>query len=168
VANRVQVLVATIFAAWLIASVIVYLPGVGKAIRRRDQFLLIPNWQFFAPTPARHDVHILYQDKYGDDTLTRWTEVVLPGQRSSFNLVWNPDKRARKALFDIEQQLIEHINAGDRGLEVSVPYLTLLNYISRLPRTTSPPFTRFTLMRARSYIPADDGQFLHVSRFHRL
>ena len=163
-----HILVATIFAVWLLASAIVYLPRVGKAIRRRDQLLLIPNWQFFAPIPARHDVHFLYQDKYGDDTLTRWTEIVLPGQRRWFNMVWNPDKREHKALFDIEQQLIEHLSAEDRGLEVSIPYLTLLNYISRLPRTTAPHFTRFLMMRARGYIPADEGQILHVSRFHRL
>jgi hypothetical protein len=163
-----HIAIATIFAVWLLTSVLVYLPRAEKAIRRHDQLLLIPNWQFFAPIPARHDCHFLFQDKYGDGTLSQWTEVRINGRRRWFNLAWNPDKRLRKALFDIEQQMIEHLAADDKGIEVSVPYLMLLNYISRLPRTTPPHFTRFLMMRARANVPAGERQIVYISGFHRL
>lgn len=163
-----QIAIATVFAVWLLASVLVYLPRADKVIRRHDQLLLIPNWQFFAPIPARHDCHFLYQDKYGDETLSGWTEVTINGRRRWFNLAWNPDKRLRKALFDVEQQIIGHLAADDKAIEVSVPYLTLLNYISRLPRTTPPRFTRFLMMRAVAGVTSEDRRIVYVSGFHRL
>ncbi|MGB9308593.1 MAG: hypothetical protein WCB92_34365 [Mycobacterium sp.] len=164
-----QIAIATVFVVWLLASVLVYLPHADRVIRRHDHLLLIPNWQFFAPIPARHDCHFLYQDKYADGTLSQWTEVRIDGRRRWFNLAWNPDKRLRKALFDIEQQMIEHLAADDKGIEVSVPYLTLLNYVSRLQRTTPPRFTRFLMMRARTHVPTEDRQqIVYISGFHRL
>jgi hypothetical protein len=44
------------------------------------------------------------------------------------------------------QELTRHINARDRALELSVPYMTLLMYVSSLARDPAPRAVQFALM----------------------
>jgi hypothetical protein len=60
------------------------------------------------------------------------------------------------------------VTAGDPVLELSMPYLSLLNHISWIPRSTSPAFTKFLLMCSRGNVRGDEPEVVYVSRFHQL
>jgi hypothetical protein len=161
-------LVIGFFGIWALLCVLVYIPKLKKVIRQRDWFKLIPEWRFFAPKPAQGDFHLLYQDTFSDGSCTTWTEVRPTIERSGWNIVWNPGKRERKALFDVVNVLNARISISDKALEGSLPYLTLLNHISSLPRSLSPAFTRFLLMRSYGASPEKEPDILFISGVHEL
>jgi hypothetical protein len=157
-----------LFACWLVLCLVVYVPSVSTTIRRLDQMALIPEWRFFAPNPGRHDFHLLYRDKFADGTLTAWTEVAPITRRRATSLLLNPDRRRNKALFDCTQEFAKHVEARDRALELSIPYLTLLNYVSCLPRSPSPNWTQFLLMWSAGDASDKDPEVLFISGLHEL
>ncbi|HTK08337.1 MAG TPA: hypothetical protein VL485_14300 [Ktedonobacteraceae bacterium] len=161
-------LVSGFFGIWALLCVLVYIPKLKTIIRQWDWFRLIPEWRFFAPRPAEGDFHLLYQDMFHDGSRTHWTEVRPTIERSWWNIVWNPGKRERKALFDVVNVLNARIALSDKALEGSLPYLTLLNHISFLPRSLSPAFTRFLLMKSHGASPEKKPDILFISGVHEL
>jgi hypothetical protein len=134
-------------------------------IRKWDFLALIPQWNFFAPRPAQHDFLLLYRDQLEDGNLTDWTQVASITQRSGLSIIWNPAKRENKALFDVVTDLAAQISVSISMLELSVPYLTLLNYISSMPRFGPAVFTQFLLMRCGH---AQEPEALYISKLHSL
>jgi hypothetical protein len=166
--NPASVGVVAIFAAWLLCSILVYIPRLRRPIRNYDIFGLVPEWRFFAPNPGRTDFHLLYRDKYRDGTLSNWTEVAAIGNRRVWNMLYNPMRRRNKALFDCMQEFSRHVNERDPVLELSIPYLTLLNYVSCLFRNPLPEQVQFLLMYSAGEQADKDPEPLYVSGFHRL
>jgi len=164
-----ELLIIGLFGVWFLLSVFVYPPKLNKIIRKLDWFSLIPEWRFFAPNPGQHDYHLLYRDKFQDGSLTQWTEIMLTTQRRWWNMVWNPGKRGNKAFLDTVIEFAQSaISGSDRALELSIPYLTLLNYVSSVPRSTLPEFTQFLLMYSFGGSFEDDPDLFYLSRFHSL
>ncbi|GHO97534.1 hypothetical protein KSF_075820 [Reticulibacter mediterranei] len=161
-------LVSGFFGIWALLCVLVYIPRFKKAIRQRDWFKLVPEWRFFAPRPAQGDFHLLYQDTLHDGSCTNWTEARPMLERSWWNIVWNPGKRERKALFDVVNMLNMRLSVSDKALQGSIAYLMLLNYISSLPRSLSPAFTRFLLMKSHGAFPEKEPDILFISGVHEL
>ncbi|GAA3050534.1 hypothetical protein GCM10020000_34290 [Streptomyces olivoverticillatus] len=98
------------------------------------------------------DYHLLYRDELWDLTITDWTEIPLVEPRAWWCFLWNPRRRAKKALFDscsmllrLRSTLSEH-EAGALALHRSVPYLMLLNHVSGLPHPHARG-TQFALLR---------------------
>src|SRR3954470_12564692 len=88
-------------------------------VRRRDRLYLLPAWTFFAPNPGRSDYHLVYRDRRRDGSLTDWREVPLGAPRRPYSCVWNPRKRARKALSDIVGIVVSAIRGNPRlGKEI--------------------------------------------------
>jgi hypothetical protein len=156
----------TIFSAWLVVSALVYIPAIKKEIRKRDIFGLIPQWNFFAPHPAQHDFHLLYQDQLQDGSVTAWTELALFDKRPFWSIVWNPEKRCKKALSDAVTDLAKHIRSSIPALELSIPYLTLLNYISGIPRIVPPKLTQFLIVSSGHTNGRYNSQPFYLSRVH--
>jgi hypothetical protein len=162
------VLESTIFCAWIVASVLVYVPSLKTTIRRRDLFALVPQWNFFAPHPAQHDFYLLYHDQLQDGSITEWTEVASFAERPSWSIVWNPWKRTNKALFDAVTDLARHVQASMPALELSIPYLTLLNYISGIPRFGPTQFTQFLVMRSGGSDGHPEPELFYLSQLHSI
>lgn len=156
------------FGIWALICVLVYIPRLKLFIRQRDRFMLIPEWRFFAPNPAQGDFHLLYQDTFPDGSCTNWTEVRPTIERSWWNIVWNPGKRECKALFDAVNLLNMRIAISGKSLEGSIPYLTLLNHVSSLPRSFTPTFTRFLLMKSHGASPEKEPEAMFFSGVHEL
>lgn len=156
------------FGIWALLCILVYIPKLKKFIRQQDLLRLIPEWRFFAPKPALGDFHLLYQDTFRDGSCTTWTEIRPTIERSWWNIVWNPGKRERKALFDVVNVLNSQLAISDKVVEGSLPYLTLLNHVSSLPRSLSPAFTRFLLMRSQGAFPEKEPDILFLSGVHEL
>jgi hypothetical protein len=163
-----QAIVAGVFVLWFVLSLAVYLPRCQKVVRRLDQLSLIPEWRFFAPRPGQHDLHLLYRDEYENGSSTEWTEIVLATKRRFWCAVWNPGKRNNKALFDCVQELGKHIRQGDETIELSLPYLTLLNYVESMERLAMPTAVRFAIFTSDGKRFEPEPDILLLSNLHRL
>lgn len=163
-----ELLLVGFFAVWLVLTVLVQVPRINAFLRRWDLFCLLPEWRFFAPTPAQHNVHLLYRDEFPDGRLTEWTEAVVVRQRSGWACVFNTEKRGSKALIDAVGELCRHITLKAGLLETSIAYLTFLNYISRIPRIAMPSRSQFMLMRTDHDGSREEDIVLFVSELHDL
>jgi hypothetical protein len=163
-----EVLLIGFFAVWFVISVLCLLPSLRDHIRRRDVLTLIPEWKFFAPNPGQWDYHLVYRDQLPGGILTDWTEVAEVTPRAWWNAVWNPAKRGNKALADCVVVMAKHIVAEDGVIEASVPYLTLLNYISSLPRLGRTEYTQFALIQFHARGSREEPELLFVSALHSL
>ena len=121
---------------------------------------LLPGWNFFAPTPNVADYFLLYRDYYDAAADSApWREVrTLGPARRRHAWLWNPEKLVSKSVFDMIQALALESRGMCRGacagserlLQLSVPYLHLLSYISNVPRWPTPRATQFMIMRRES------------------
>jgi hypothetical protein len=163
-----ECLLVGFFATWFIVSVLVLVPRLNVRIRMSDWFALVPEWKFFAPEPGRWDYYLVYRDQLMDGSVTEWTEAIVAGSRTKWNAFWNPTKRGRKALLDATNELAAHIRVEDRGIEASVPYLTLLNHVSALPRPAASEFTQFVIVRFHATNSPEQPDVIFTSSLHAL
>lgn len=161
------------FSCWLAATV-AHSFGIGSKLERHFGVLaqLLPGWNFFAPTPGTADYFLLYRDYHGDTSEpTPWREVqTLSPSRTKLAWLWNPEKLRTKSFFDMVQAIGMECRgrncARDKMLQLSVPYLHLLNYVTGLPRWPTPQATQFFIMvqESRGQEPA----MMMVSAVHRI
>jgi len=165
-----ELLACGVLGTWFAVSVVFQFPL--KRInqwRDLDPFGLIPHWSFFAPQPAVTDVHLLYRDQLADGTFTAWTEIPLLEPRRWWHAVWNPSKREKKALFDLATATaVIASQATPKALQVCVPYLLLLNYVSTLPRPPGGRATQFVLMDTQGCVSTQAPTRRLLSSLHAL
>lgn len=156
--------------AWFGVSVLGQLPfAVTKRLRVRDIGGMIPFWSFFAPKPGTVDFHLLYRDQFPDGAMTDWVEVPLCDSRRSLHVVWNPRKREKKALFDLTVALLKEAQTTDSNLiQLSVPYLVLVTFVSGLEHLPQAAFTQFLLMMSHGSLSDRDLDVLFTSAVHPL
>jgi len=162
------VVIVAFFIAWAAASLLVLVPRFSPWLRSNDILGLVPEWKFFAPIPGRGDFYLLYRDVYPEST-TDWTEIMVGGKRYWWNLLWNPRRRERKAMLDIARELPRHFKDENReAFPISVPYLTLLTYVSGQPRTVLADKTQFLLMYSEAALNGGQPQVNLLSYMHEL
>jgi hypothetical protein len=110
--------------------------AVGSRISRADRFGFVPRWSFFAPTPGVHNFYLLYRIQFDDGTVGQWMSLFgLERFRSPWTVIWNPNRRAKKAIFDLVSVLIRERADDEEArarVQLSIPYLLIINYISSL------------------------------------
>lgn len=164
-------LVAVGFALWFVASCLRQIPRPwADRLCAWDVVGILPVWRFFAPMPGPFDFHLLYRDRLGDGvTVTPWMEHLPIPRRRAISLLWNPDKRYRKALLDLAQELARAQARGTPDqILISVPYLVILQYISALPRPEPVAATQFALMVSEGAAYDPSPALLFLSSFHTL
>jgi hypothetical protein len=167
-----DVAITVVFGTWLVVTAVCQFTGpLARYLRRFDVLRLIPQWTFFAPRPATHDYWFLYRDQLPGGSMTRWHEIPCKHSHPLIAPVWNPPRRHNKALFDISSQL--GLLARDMApnlapLKITVPYLTLLNYISSLPRNYYAVATQFLIMTSGDRAAGTRPSPLLVSALHEL
>lgn len=155
-----------VLLAWLVGSVVAQLPGsVARRLRSHDPMGLLPSWSFFAPRPVRTDSHLLYRHILGSGVVTDWTEAFV-WRPSVTRWIWNPDRRAEKAISDASSHLVRRADLA--GVQWSVPYLLLLNYVSGLPRTTDAAAVQYTLLGSFGHRDEHEPFVRFVSDCHPL
>lgn len=159
--------------SWLLVSTLEQLRSPGlQRLRRFDACGLVPVWTFFAPRPATGDYYLVYRDELSSRALTTWTEAAAaPPRRPVVSTVWNPDRRAVKALFDVSSALAVQAQRCDNpdAIQLSLPYLTLLNFVVQHPR--HPPgavATQFMVLSDHGLGKASDPEPVFLSRWHSL
>ena len=140
--------VVAILTVWLGFTMRFHVPlRDNLPLRRKDLFGLVPDWRFFAPTPARHDYHLLFRDRLSDGAVTEWQEISIGRHRRWYGFLWNPHRRDRKALFDLTTELARvALDEGPDAVPGSISYLTLLTYVSDLPRWSPSVMTQFCIL----------------------
>ncbi|TDB95804.1 hypothetical protein E1091_09910 [Micromonospora fluostatini] len=131
--------------------------------------LLIGNWRFFAPEPAQHDFHILHRVLHTDGEQSRWSETIEIPRRCWRQVVWFPERRQDKAIFDICADLIVHL--GQPGVDVTdtPAYEVLRDIVEAAVRETHPARTpkgfQFVIARSTGYDESQKPEYLLVSPF---
>jgi hypothetical protein len=155
---------------WLAASAAAQL-GIQplQRLRRLDLLGLVPIWTFFAPNPATGDLYLVYRDR--SEGVGRWTEVrVRSPRRSALVTLWNPDRRAAKALFDVGAELdsISRTSQNKGAVQLSVPYLTLLEFTCSQPHVADAKATQFMLLSDHGLEKGSDPVPLFLSDWHTI
>jgi hypothetical protein len=139
-------------------------------LKNHDACAYIPTWTFFAPNPGVNDTRVLWREQLVDGSVSHWHEVVPPNGRLS-RAIWNPSKRARKAVTDCGPMVVRLVarNKGSKLPLLSLPYLMLVQYISALPGSPLGVARQFTVINTQGADESGDGHFqlLFVSHWHR-
>jgi hypothetical protein len=138
--------------------------SVWRWVRARDRFALVPWWTFFAPTPGVTDVRLLWREELVDGTVGPWHEAILP--RSGFRrAVWNPTKRARKAVYDCGRSVSRTARGGDTALDLlSLPYLMILQRVLGLPASPLGRARQFAVVETQGASERFDLRFAEHAR----
>lgn len=162
--------VILLLALWLLLSALTQLKlRVFQRLKARDIFSLLPNWSFFAPRPGTFDYHILFRDSDSSGEFGKWEEVPLADQRTLWGAVWNPQKRNKKALSDAVHAITLRSKDGPgTRIQLSIPYLAALNYISSIPRSNGSTHTQFMILRSEGFLWNRDPELVFLSYVHRL
>ncbi|WP_229713320.1 hypothetical protein [Streptomyces fuscichromogenes] len=137
-------------------------------LQRKDTLSLLPNWRFFAPTPAMYDYHLLYRTLGQDSSTSPWRELEAITGRRFTQIVWFPTRRQEKAVFDVCSEILRHV---DKGFEfvVNVPaYRALLAYIGthvEADRASGVKGFQFTLVRGAGYDTTEEPKTLFISPY---
>ena len=117
------------------------------------------------------DFHVVYRDRSGTGELSPWRAVPHSPPPRLVYPVWNPGRRHNKALFDVTQalaRLVSGVHGDGRELQISVPYIALLTYVSGLRRLESPQATQFALVTSLGRRATAAPEVLFVSSLHPL
>ncbi len=163
------------FAAWLVLTAASQHPDRNfDRMREVDPTrTLIPDWRFFAPNPAQHDVHVLYRVVLPGGQTTQWALSSELARRSWSNFAWLPDRRRDKGLFDICVGLGRIIQNGGAGLTESAPYQLLRNFVAQAVGRSyagqpTPLGFQFAIVRHTGYDEEPDLEYLMVSPYVEL
>ncbi|MEE1938334.1 hypothetical protein V1L54_02720 [Streptomyces sp. TRM 70361] len=159
--------VPAVLAGWFVATVLSQYPDRSyDKLRNMDKTgagILIPNWRFFAPTPATDDQHFLYRLASEDRTEhTEWREVYPVTPRRLVHAVWFPGRRIEKAIFDVASTLV-HNTAAMTPLhkEAKQAAYRLVNDFVRKRITPEPGYPLFQVMLVRysGYDHSEDPKY---------
>jgi hypothetical protein len=125
-------LFGAVFLSWLGLTIAFQFRRWQVSMRFRDPLYMLPSWSFFAPVPNTSDfVFVCRYESHGE--LTPWKQ---PGLLSAkaFPLLWDPERRQKKAIIDIGQSLAEFVKDELPDMvHLTTPYLLLLQYASSQP-----------------------------------
>lgn len=159
-------------ASWYAFSLCQQADRPHPIARRIDPTAMaIPNWRFFAPTPARHDFNVLHREKLADGSLTPWHEQEISADRTLLQMIWHPGRRMEKALFDVATELLkatENVAQVER-IPLSVPYLALLNFVTnQVNHHPASVQVQFLIAQSAGHEADIEPRMLFLSDFHVL
>lgn len=130
----------------------------------------VPNWRFFAPEPAQHDYHVLYRTETADGRTTEWREASAISPRRPSQMVWFPDRRREKGLFDICHELITVMKRHGADLTGAPAYRMLRNSVARTVRSAAgdgpaPRGFQFVVARHTGHDPGHEPDYVFASPY---
>ncbi|KXP07375.1 hypothetical protein HWD35_08645 [Tsukamurella tyrosinosolvens] len=140
-------------------------------VRRLDPIgILIPNWRFFAPEPARHDFHVVHRTVGTDGGVTEWRETVPSRRRTWRHALFFPERRRDKALSDVCTEVGVAASRGD--VETKAAYRMLREFVrasvvGAAGDDSGPDLEgfQFAVIRYSGYDDSEDPQHVLVSEF---
>ncbi|MGH9584744.1 MAG: hypothetical protein ACRD4O_17625, partial [Bryobacteraceae bacterium] len=99
----------------------------------------------------------------------RWQEIPLSTGRTLWGAIWNPEKRKTKSLSDVVRGLVRMAQEHKlKDFTLTLPYLSILNYVSSLPRSAPRLQTQFMILKSEGFFTRQEPQFLFLSNAHNL
>lgn len=161
-----EALVAFSFLGWLILSAWVQLGYRGSNLLSR--MCLLPNWRFFGPNPLTSDLHLLFRTVTVDGNSSIWREVGPQGARPLRSAIWNPERRVRKALFDIVVSLSKEAEESSAHIQASVPYIALLSIVVGIGREADTHKIQYCVLERCYLAPTAMPSVIFCSYLHRV
>jgi hypothetical protein len=162
--------VGFLLAAWWVASTIHQLRlRWWWRVERHDALSLLPRWSFFAPSPGRHDLHLVFRDQL-NGSWTTWQSLPAAPTDRRWWWLWNPERYSRKALSDFANGLrrVRHSEPDvPRVVLLSAPYLSLLGWIMAQPRPAGATHRQFAVVNTQGFDAGRTLDVLFVSEAHR-
>lgn len=142
-----------LFGMWFLVSIPNQFSGERfDWIKRRNGYLLIPGWTFFAPNPGVSNYRYVFRDVYRDGTMSEWAEIDWCVSRRPVHAIWHPGRHRTKLIVDCINGLIITIKDLERkGIDfkenpqtylLSTPYLALLNIAMQVQPTQAGAVSR--------------------------
>ncbi|MEC3975493.1 hypothetical protein [Amycolatopsis sp. H20-H5] len=167
-----EVVVGAFFGSWFLATFLSQDPRRKfEKIRQQDRTgAIIPDWRFFAPRPGMHDNHVLTRDELPDASMTEWREVTSPRDRKLLDAVWFVGRRGEKAITDAASGLMmftANNTEKKEAIQVTIPYLTLLNYITHgIDHHPDAKRTQFLIATSDGYAEQEEPTMMFLSNLH--
>ncbi|MFX0592853.1 hypothetical protein [Melissospora conviva] len=131
--------------------------------------LMIGNWRFFAPEPAQHDFHLLHRVLTDDGEQTPWAETIEIPRRAWRQMVWFPERRQDKAVFDICADLIRWMGHPGTDITTTPAYEVLRDLVEQVVRRQHPrrglQGFQFLIARSAGYDESQKPEYLLASPF---
>jgi hypothetical protein len=169
----VSICLAAVFAAWFALSVAAHLRSkVRERFPRLEALGLVPHWNFFAPRPGVHDIHLLFRDVAPDGSTGGLAYVPMIGPRRWYHVLWHPDKYRSKVVSDISASIQAvcreaHESESDpRVVMLTQSYLLALHLAMRMPREEPAQARQFVLARRRALDEEAEQQIVFLSEYH--
>jgi hypothetical protein len=166
---------AATFAGWLVVTVGSNHPLIQfNRLRSFDRTaMFIPNWRFFAPEPAQHDFQILHRVLTADGEQTPWRLTSQIAPRSWSHVIWHPELRRDKALFDIFSELLTARHAGAGDVSRTAAYRLLRDFVEYVvrqehPENATPQGFQFIVAQDTGHDEEPEPSYLLVSEFCKL
>lgn len=159
-----------VFAGWFAASVLnQFSLNWWKRVMRYDRLGLVPRWTFFAPNPAREDIHVVYRDR-SKSTQGPWRSLTTAPPNPWVRWIWNPGRFERKAVIDLvnglrnsRRQFKEHA----QSVLLSTSYVGLAGWVMRQDRDSSTDYREFAVLTSTGFPPIQSLSVEFTSRVHR-
>ncbi|HAA13649.1 MAG TPA: hypothetical protein DCE41_18925 [Cytophagales bacterium] len=166
------IVLGILFTVWLVVTIGYQVPtSWTQRLKIYDYSSLISNWRFFAPRPIFFDYKMVYRDQLGDGTILPWQEVQMPKGKLNRVVLWHPEKRWRKAFFNImrgmslQRHLFKDLPAA---LQLTSNYLYLLNIAMGCPHAQGTQKLQFAVLISYGYITERPPKLIMHSKFHEL
>jgi hypothetical protein len=142
-------------------------------ISRWDLFEIIPDWKFFAPNPLTCDYYLFARTMNDYRHWGDWYHVPVWNDRPWYSALWNPGKRKFKLLVDLVSCLEAYRQLGDSdssdtSLQITLPYISLLDYASQAASTTAVTHVQFMIARKTGMSAVAEVKPLFVSFIHTM
>jgi hypothetical protein len=169
-ADPVAGFIEAAFAGWLVVTLLSQHPNrVFDRLRSLDPIgMMIPNWRFFAPFPARHDYHVLYRTLSVSGEQSEWKQASSITPRAWSHAAWFPKRREEKGIFDLCVSLDSAERLDDP--EQSPAYCLLRDFVARRIREEDPVRTQlsgfqFLLVQYSGYDDSESPEYIFASPF---
>ncbi|MGP3947278.1 hypothetical protein [Streptomyces sp. 7N604] len=141
-------------------------------LRRYDHVgLLIPNWRFFAPEPARHDFHLLFRTLSVTDEESPWKAASRIHERKWRQVVWFPGRRQEKGVFDTCNEIVGVVGKKDVKIVDTAVYRLLRDFVIRRireeedERHAAIKGFQFLVVQYSGHDDSEDPQYAFISPF---
>jgi len=160
-----EIIALSLLVVWLSLSVLIQL-NIASKISFISRIAIVPNWRFFGPKPLMDDFYLLYRTASRTGVVSDWREIVLSRRGSWFAMIWNPERRLKKAQFDMIVSLARHTADHPDSVLLSVPYVSLLTVAEREARASDAERVQFSVFLRSVSNPHEAIDLLFASDFH--
>ncbi|ARF74359.1 hypothetical protein B7C62_20565 [Kitasatospora albolonga] len=157
-------------AAFVVGTIAAQHPNpVFNRLQAKDTFSVLPNWRFFAPSPAMHDYHFLYRTLDEENATSPWRTLDVIAGRKMSQIFWFPDRRPEKAVFDVCGEVLQVMDRGgfEAGLQ-SPPYRLITSHLRHLLRAEGQESVKgfqFALARDAGYDTSVEPDMIFMSPY---